>query len=115
MIKFILFFGLALLLFVPLLIALGTALVVGLWRAMTYETRFRKFNAKYGNEEIARMTASGKIWTGQTAEQLKDAKGAPLRVESFTGQDIWIYQSNPLTRTPLRITVIEDRVQNWTI
>ncbi len=116
MIKLIFFLAIALILFFPLLLALGGALVFGLWRAMTYETRFRKYFAKYDkNDELARMLASGKIWTGQTAEQLKDAKGEPLSVQSIGDQTIWIYKPNPLTRAPLRVVIENDRVQNWSL
>jgi len=114
MIKFILFFGFFLLLLFPFLIAIISALVYGAWRALTFESRFRAFFAKYKNDEIARMTASGKIWTGQTQEQLEDAKGKPLQVEHFGGEEVWTYKPHPLTKKPVRIVIRDNRVSSWT-
>lgn len=114
MIKFILFFGVAAMLLFPLLLGLLSAFIYGLWRALTYETRFRKFFAKYdNNDELARMIASGKIWTGQTAEQLRDAKGTPLRVERQGNSEIWVYQGGALNPRGLQIVINDDRVENW--
>lgn len=114
MIKFLLFFGVGLVLLLPVLLAVTSAIIYGLWRAFTYETRFRKFFSKYGNEEIARMVASGKIWTGQTDDQLRDALGAPSQIELVQGQEIWIYRGksalNPAGR---RIRLGDHRVQDW--
>ena len=113
MIKFILFFALAAVLLVPVLIVIFSAVIFGAWRAFKYETRFRKFFSKYKNEEIARMVASGKIWTGQTADQLKDAKGTPLSIEKAGDQEIWIYNRSALLPNGMRVAVSQDRVQNW--
>lgn len=113
MIKIILFVAVAALLLLPVLIAIFSAVVFGIWRALSYESRFRKFFSKYDNEEVARMIASGKIWTGQTSDQLRDAKGSPSKVETIQNEEIWIYQgSSPLQRG-LRITLNNNRVQNW--
>ncbi len=114
MIKFILFFALAVILLLPVLIVIFSAVIFGAWRALKYETRFRRFFSKYGNEEIARMIASGKIWTGQTSDQLKDAKGAPLRIEPTQNQEVWIYGGSALQPNGLRVVVDQGRVQNWT-
>lgn len=113
MIKFILFFAIAILLVLPVLFVIFSAVIFGAWRALKYETRFRKFFSKYENEEIARMVASGKIWTGQTADQLKDAKGPPLRIEQLPDQEIWIYNGSALSPNGLRVVVNQSRVQNW--
>ena len=109
----ILFLAVAAFLLLPVLLAIFSAVVFGVWKAFTYESRFRKFFSKYQNEEIARMIASAKIWTGQTAEQLRDAKGAPSQIDTIQGQEIWIYQKAALNPRGMRITLNEGRVQNW--
>lgn len=113
MIKALLVFGAAAMLLIPLLLGLIAALGYAAWRALKYETRFRKFFKKYSNDEIARMIASGKIWTGQTSEQLRDAKGAPLRIETLPDSEIWIYQGGALNPAGLQITLSGNRVDGW--
>lgn len=112
MLKFLAFGALFLVLLFPLLIALFGGLLFAGWRFLTYETRFRRFFSKYKNDEIARMVASGKIWTGQTKEQLRDAKGEPLRIEDYGQESIWVYKM-PIGNQPMRIIVEEDRVKTW--
>ena len=114
MIKFILAFGFFLVLLLPFMIAIFSALIYGAWRMLTFETRFRRFFAKYKNDEVARMIAGGKIWTGQTDEQLRDAKGSPLQVIDAGDEKIWVYKPHPLTKRPVQITVRDERVTDWT-
>lgn len=113
MIKFILFFGFAFVLLIPVLLTIFSALVYGLWRTLTFETRFRKFFAKYANDELARLIATGGIWTGQTEEQLKDAKGAPAQIVKNGDNEIWIYARKALTPGGMRITLEQGRVHTW--
>ena len=114
MIKFLLFFGIAIILLLPVMLTIGSALLYGLWRAMTYETRFRKFFAKYGNnDEIARMIASGKIWTGQTSDQLRDAKGAPSRITHSGTHETWFYEGKTLMPKAMQVSLEDDRVRTW--
>lgn len=114
MIKIFLFLPLILLFMLPVVIAIISAAGFGIWRALTFETRFRRFFQKYdSNEELARMIAGRKIWTGQSADELRDAKGPPLQVENIPGGEIWHYKENPLTRMPLRITMRDGRIANW--
>lgn len=114
MIKFILFLPLILILIFPVLLAIIGGIGFALWRGLTFETRFRRYFAKYDhNEELARMIAGGKIWTGQSAEELRDAKGTPLQVEQVQDNEIWVYKGNALTKQTLRIVVKDGRVVSW--
>ena len=114
MIKLVLLAGIGLVLIIPVLLIIFSAAIFGIWRALTFETRFRRYFAKYSNEEIGRMIASGKIWTGQTAEQLRDARGAPVDIQQQGGSEIWTYKSSSVLRPNARRVIITDgRVDNW--
>lgn len=95
-------------LFFFLLLASAIFFVRRVFRAGQYETRFRAAFAKYHNDEIARMVARGEIWTGQTADQLRDACGDPESVYSTNDVDhIWQYWNGR------RVTLRDDKVIGW--
>ena len=114
MIKLFLFAGIGAILFLPIVIAMGGAAVYAMFRAFRHETRFRRFFLKYKNDEVARMIAGGKIWTGQSAAELRDSKGEPLRIEAMGEDQVWIYQPTGLLNPGgMRVTVHNDRVKTW--
>lgn len=95
-------------LFIIAMIGLVVLFIKGGFKAAGYESRFRAAHAKYHNPETAKMIAAGQIWTGQTAEQLRDAKGEPDSIYSVNdGETIWSYASG------LRVIIRDDKVVSW--
>lgn len=109
---FIALFAIGTLLFAGVFI-LSVALLRGGWRAATYETRFRHLMQKYGNENLARMIAKGEIWTGQSADELRDAKGKPSAVYAEGGVEVWSFPPVGFTRLPIQVVLENGRVTRW--
>lgn len=72
---------------------------------------------KYGDEQIVQKIFQGLIWQGQTEEQLLDAIGSPVNVDSKVlktkKKEIWKYDHWGSNRYGLRITVENGRVTGW--
>ncbi len=109
---FIALFAISTLLFAGIFV-LSIAVLRGGFRAMTFQSRFSQMLRKYGNDNIARMIAKGEIWTGQTAEELTDAKGKPLAVYSEGSAEVWSFKPEGFTRLPMQVVLEQGRVVRW--
>ena len=109
---FLVIFSIGALMFAGIFIVMA-ALLRGGWSAATYETRFRRMMEKYGNSDLARMIAKREVWTGQTADQLRDAKGAPVNVVQSGSDEIWIFPPMGFTRQAMRVALRDGRVAGW--
>lgn len=109
---FIALFTIGLLLFAGVFI-LFVALLRGGWRMATFESRFRQMSQKYGNDELARMLAKGEIWTGQTEEELLDAKGNPSSVYSEGVRTVWHFKPEGFTKRSIQVVLENGRVTHW--
>jgi len=81
------------------------------------EERRKRLLAKYGDNETSRDLIAARIWTGETAEQLRDSLGQPEDVDQKVlktkSREIWKYGHKGGNRYGLRITVENGAVVGW--
>lgn len=81
------------------------------------EERRQRLLAKYGDNEVGKRIADGIIWTGETAEQLRDSLGNPADIDQKVlktkKEEIWKYAHKGGNRYGMRITVENDCVVGW--
>lgn len=72
---------------------------------------------KYGNTDVVERVMNGSVWIGQTAEQLRDARGAPVDVDETVTKamisQVWKYQRRGQNRYALRVFLDNDVVVGW--
>lgn len=85
-------------------------------RAKKRRKRIEVLRRKYP-EEIVQRILGGQIWQGQTEEQLVDAIGSPVEVDTKVlktmQREIWKYGRISTKRFRLRITVENGMVAGW--
>jgi hypothetical protein len=85
-------------------------------RANKRRKRLEALRRKYP-EEIVQRILGGQIWQGQTEEQLIDAIGSPVEVDTKVlktmQREIWKYGRISAKRFRLRITVENGMVAGW--
>lgn len=79
--------------------------------------RAESIRRKYGNTEIAAKIINQTVWTGETAEQLRDSLGPPADIDQKVlktkKKEVWKYQETGYNRYALRITLDNDAVVGW--
>ena len=72
---------------------------------------------KYDDTQVVDKLMSGTIWRGQTAEQVVDALGSPLSVDTKVlktkSKEIWKYDHRGANRYALRVTIENGIVVGW--
>ena len=90
---------------------------VVLWKVVQRQRRLEFLRDKYGDEEVVRRIMNRHFWQGQTAEQLTDSIGSPVRVDNKVmatrRREVWKYNSIGHRRYALRITLDDDVVIGW--
>lgn len=110
--------------FVALLIGIGIIVLIVVLayqnkaaQAAREAARKNAIYDKYGHTEIASRIIAGSIWQGQTAEQLRDARGRPADIDEKVlktkTKETWKYVPRGGNRYGLRITVENGIVVGW--
>lgn len=80
-------------------------------------TRRTELLKKYGDEELVDRIMSGRIWQGQSAEQLRESIGEPLDVDEKVmktkRREVWKYHALGGNRFGLRVTLNQSVVVGW--
>lgn len=83
----------------------------------TYE-REARLVAAYGRK-VADAIIGGMIWTGQSADQVRESVGQPCAIDSTTTErsrtEVWKYGHRGGSRYTGRITLVDGAVTKWTI
>jgi hypothetical protein len=102
---------------VPASLCLLTVGIVFWYRISKYKERVAALRLKYGDEEVVQRILKHKYWIGQTAEQLRDSRGAAERIDDkmlkTRKREIWKYDQRGVNRYGLRITLDNDIVTAW--
>ncbi len=79
--------------------------------------RTRRLEAKYGPGPELNDILNQVIWSGETAEQVRDSLGEPQALESLARKtkkkEIWKYGHEGGNRYRLRVTLDDDVVVSW--
>lgn len=99
-----------------LLVVFFIAFIIWIYNRSASSERQYLIN-KYGNTDIFERIAKGSIWIGQTAEQLRDARGAPVDVDETVTREmisqVWKYQRRGQNRYAIRVFLENDIVVGW--
>lgn len=72
---------------------------------------------KYGDPGLVQKILDGMVWAGQTKDELLDALGHPVEVDSklmkTRSREIWKYHPAGKNRFGLRVTLDDGRVAAW--
>jgi hypothetical protein len=100
--------------------AIAAASLIGLYfgyKVWGNHRQLARLREKYQDEEVVQRIFAGFFWQGQTAEQLRDALGDPVEIDSkllkTKKKEIWKYGHRGGARYDLRITLDDDLVVGW--
>lgn len=72
---------------------------------------------KYGDALLVEKIIKRSIWVGQTKDELLDARGHPVEVDSklmkTRSREIWKYGRTGKNRFELRVTLDDGQVATW--
>jgi hypothetical protein len=95
-------------------------LIVGLtiwYRHSKRQARLAYLRGKFGDEQIVQAIMAGRLWEGQTAEQLRESLGRAAAVDDnllkTRKREVWKYEPSGVNRYKLRITLDNDVVVGW--
>jgi hypothetical protein len=90
---------------------------IALWKVVQRQRRLEYLREKYGDEEIVQRIMRHRFWQGQTAEQLRDSVGNPVRVDNKVmatrTREVWKYNPTGQNRYGLRVTLDDGIVIGW--
>lgn len=102
---------------VPVLVVVAIIAAIAWFNHQKKQQRLAYLRGKYGDDKVVQLIFDGRIWQGQTAEQLQDSLGAPVDVDEkllkTKSKYVFKYHHRGANRYGLRVTVENGIVVGW--